>query len=89
VLAPHAFVLRYFNARHGDRLLVVNLGADLGVASVPEPLLAPPFGTHWQLAWSSEAPRYGGLGATHPCTAKGWRFASDCAALLRAEPEHG
>jgi maltooligosyltrehalose trehalohydrolase len=85
VLAPHAFVLRYFDARHGDRLLAVNLGADLRLPSLAEPLLAPPRGARWHLVWSSEATRYGGLGATDPGAAAGWRLPSDSAALLRAE----
>ena len=85
VLGAHAFVLRYFDARHGDRLLAVNLGADLLLSSAPEPLLAPPREAHWALAWSSEAPRYGGLGALNPCGSAGWRLPADCATLLRAE----
>ena len=36
VLGAQAFVLRYFDARHGDRLLAVNLGADL-LLSLPRP----------------------------------------------------
>ena len=42
-----------------DRLLVVNLGSDLEMARVPEPLIAPPFGRRWKLKWSSEDARYG------------------------------
>ncbi|HSD43646.1 MAG TPA: malto-oligosyltrehalose trehalohydrolase [Burkholderiales bacterium] len=86
VLAPHAFVLRFFDARHGDRLLAVNLGPDLHRASVPEPLVAPPLGARWRMAWSSEEPRYGGQGAIAPCTAAGWHLPADSAVLLRAEP---
>jgi len=29
---------------------------------VPEPLIAPPPGHGWSLAWSSEHPQYGGRG---------------------------
>jgi maltooligosyltrehalose trehalohydrolase len=86
VLATHAFVLRFFDADAGDRLLAINLGADLVLVSIPEPLLAPPTGTRWVLVWSSEHARYGGLGALDPCGTAGWRFPSDSAALLRAEP---
>jgi maltooligosyltrehalose trehalohydrolase len=85
VLGAHAFVLRYFDARHGDRLLAVNLGPDLILPSAPEPLLAPPRAARWALAWSSEAPRYGGLGALNPCGSAGWRLPADCATLLRAD----
>jgi maltooligosyltrehalose trehalohydrolase len=86
VLGPHAFVLRFFNAEHGDRLLVVNFGADLDLSSAPEPLLAPPAGARWALLWSSEHVRYGGLGALDPCGKTGWYVSSDCTTLLWAEP---
>ncbi len=43
-----------FRRRDGDRLLIVNLGCDLDLTPAPEPLLAPPTGAAWQLAWSSE-----------------------------------
>ena len=43
VLADRAMVLR-FHLPRGDRALVVNLGRDLALGSVPEPLLAPPSG---------------------------------------------
>ena len=62
VLGPGAFLLRYLDAAHGDRLLVVNLDCDLDVTPAPEPLLAPPAGARWTLAWSSESPQYGGQG---------------------------
>ena len=84
VLGAHAFVLRYFDAEHGDRLLAVNLGTDLNFVSVAEPLLAPPIGSRWVLAWSSEHTRYGGLGVLDPCRESGWRLPSDSATLLRA-----
>jgi maltooligosyltrehalose trehalohydrolase len=86
VLAPHVFVLRFFAPGRGDRLLAVNLGADWAPPAAPEPLLAPPRGMRWRLVWSSEHPRYGGLGALNPCGDEGWRLPSDSAALLRAEP---
>ena len=43
VIGPGAFILRYFGGEDGDRLLVVNLGCDIDLHPVPEPLLAPPF----------------------------------------------
>src|SRR6185503_11438165 len=63
VLGTHTFALRYFEASGDDRLLVVNLDADLHLEVAAEPLLAPPLGKLWQLAWSSDHPRYGGTGA--------------------------
>jgi maltooligosyltrehalose trehalohydrolase len=62
VLGPGALLLRYVDGARGDRLLVVNLECDLDFTPVREPLLAPPPGARWRLAWSSEAPRYGGQG---------------------------
>jgi maltooligosyltrehalose trehalohydrolase len=84
VLADGAFALRWFDAEHGDRLLVVNLGAQVDLAPAPEPLLAPPYRGRWTLAWSSDEPRYGGLGAIAPCGAAGWTLPGDSASLLRA-----
>jgi maltooligosyltrehalose trehalohydrolase len=62
ILAPGAFLLRFFGPEGDDRLLLVNFGRDLKPDVVPEPLLAPPLGKGWRLAWSSEDPRYGGGG---------------------------
>ena len=62
VLAPEAFLLRFFGGEAGDRLLIVNLGGDVDVTPAPEPLLAPPAGRPWTMVWSSEEPRYGGQG---------------------------
>jgi maltooligosyltrehalose trehalohydrolase len=64
VLGPEAFVLRFFGVGLDldDRLLCVNLGRDLNLPSVAEPLLAPLEGTRWSLIWSSETVRYGGNG---------------------------
>lgn len=57
VLSSEAFLLRY-----AGRLVLVNLGADLDLAEVAEPLLAPPAGHTWRVILSSEDPRYGGAG---------------------------
>jgi len=62
VLAPEAFLLRFFGGTAGDRLLLINLGGDLDLTPAPEPLLAPPAGGDWTLCWSSEVPEYGGQG---------------------------
>jgi maltooligosyltrehalose trehalohydrolase len=88
-LSEHCFVLRWFDADHGDRLLVVNLDCELSPASIAEPLLAPPRGSGWQLAWSSEAPGYGGLGSFEPVADHGrgaWRIQAQSAVLLVATP---
>jgi maltooligosyltrehalose trehalohydrolase len=62
VLGPGTFLLRYIDHEHGDRLLVINLDRDLDFTSVREPLVAPPLGARWRLAWSSEKAEYGGQG---------------------------
>jgi maltooligosyltrehalose trehalohydrolase len=84
VLGPDAFVLRFFGAADGDdRLLVVNLGGDLPLPILPEPLLAPPEDARWHVAWSSDDPRYGGCGAA-PFDADGpWRLPAQAALMLR------
>lgn len=62
VLSDRAFLLRFFGEDGDDRLLIVNLGPDLLMNAVPEPLVAPPEGRDWTLLWSSEHPAYGGEG---------------------------
>jgi len=88
VLGPEAFVLRFFGRPFGkggeDRLLLVNLGRDLDLEPVPEPLLAPPAGLRWEVLWSSEEPRYGGSGAPAPEDEEGgWRLPGQAAAAMR------
>jgi maltooligosyltrehalose trehalohydrolase len=84
VLSPEAFVLRFFGENAGDRLLVVNLGRDLDLEPVPEPLLAPLTGSRWEVLWSSEDPRYGGSGAPPPEDEEGrWRIAGRTATVLK------
>jgi maltooligosyltrehalose trehalohydrolase len=65
VLGAEAFVLRYATGTGDDRLLLVNLGGDLELAAIAEPLLAAPRGKEWSVAFSTEDPRYGG-GGTPP-----------------------
>jgi len=65
VLGDEAFVLR-FSGVDDVRLLLVNLGRTLHLDPCPEPLLAPPPGCAWRIAWSSQDPRYGGTGSLEP-----------------------
>jgi maltooligosyltrehalose trehalohydrolase len=60
-IAEHAWMLRFFG-EDGDRVLIVNLGGDLTLIPMPEPLLAPPEDQAWQILWSSERAAYGGMG---------------------------
>lgn len=88
-LSEHSFALRWFDAYHGDRLLIVNLSSELDARSIAEPLLAPPRGSGWQTLWNSEAPEYGGLGAFEPVADHGrgaWQIQAQCAVLLVATP---
>ena len=61
VLGSEAFCVRYFGDGE-DRLLVVNLGAQLHLEHLAEPLLAPLAPEPWRLVWSSESAAYGGHG---------------------------
>lgn len=80
VLSDEAFVIRFFGKRE-DRLLIVNLGADLQLTPCPEPLLAPCEGMAWKAIWSSEDPAYGGNG-TPPLDESDWMIPAHSAALL-------
>jgi maltooligosyltrehalose trehalohydrolase len=95
VLAPLAFALRYFvpdraGSRIGDgatRLLLVNLGVDLDLAPLPEPLLAPPTGRGWAMQWSSDAAAYGGPGDPPLHMQPAWRLHAESAVLLKPDDE--
>jgi maltooligosyltrehalose trehalohydrolase len=82
ILSGSAFLLRYFDSAHGDRLAIFNLGAALYLDPAPEPLLAPPQGAAWTLRWSSENPRYGGNGTIPPDSEENWRVPAYSALLL-------
>jgi len=69
-----------------DRLLLVNLGAELYLGEAPEPLLAPPHGHAWTVQWSSEHPRYGGSGTAAVETAEGWYGPAEAAVVLKPAP---
>ena len=85
VLAPHAFLLRYFAGRPDEeRVLLINLGGDLCVRSFAEPLLAPPDGCEWTVEWSTESPCYGG-GGTRDIRPEG-RWALPAASALVLAP---
>ena len=84
VLGPEAFLIRFFGEGGDDRLLLVNLGRDLAFSPLPEPLLAPPEGSDWELLWSSESPRYGGLGTPPVENEDGWHVPSHAALVLRS-----
>jgi hypothetical protein len=72
VLAEHALLLRFDD----DRLLIVNLGPAFRLDVAPEPLLAAPPGTRWELLWTSES------GAFDVTTI--WSIPAEVALLLQA-----
>jgi maltooligosyltrehalose trehalohydrolase len=84
VLAERCLLLRWFDTGQGDRLLLVNLGDELDLSPAPEPLLAPPRDSRWELTWSSEEPRYGGGGAWDPCQSDEWRLPAESALFMQA-----
>ncbi len=87
VLDAEAFVLRFFGEDGDDRLLLVNMGRDLDLQPVPEPLLAPPLGARWRLLWSSEDPAYGGGGTPEVETDGNWHLPGRAALVLAPHME--
>jgi maltooligosyltrehalose trehalohydrolase len=83
VIAGEAFLLRYFGEQGDDRLVLINLGRDLTWAPITEPLLVPPNARQWETLWSSEDPRYGGLG-TPALDAERWFIPGHAALVLAA-----
>ncbi|MDM9644858.1 malto-oligosyltrehalose trehalohydrolase [Rhizobium sp. S163] len=87
VIAQRAFLLRFFaDAPEEERLLIVNLGEDVVVTSLAEPLLAPPARCEWSLAWSSEDFFYGGGGKRPVDLQRRWTLSADSAILLAPKP---
>jgi maltooligosyltrehalose trehalohydrolase len=88
VLGPEALVLRFFDSdpQAHDRLLCLNLGRDLALPAIAEPLLAPPDGVQWTLLWSSEALRYGGGGTPGLDPASGWFLPGHAAVVFGITP---
>jgi maltooligosyltrehalose trehalohydrolase len=80
---PHVLLLRYISS-DGERLLVVNLGAD-HLSAMNDPLLASRPGARWQRLWSSEHPDYGGGGGFSFQEEGQWMLAGSSAMLLGSE----
>jgi maltooligosyltrehalose trehalohydrolase len=88
VLSPEAFVLRFFGGQDDageQRLLLVNLGIDCHLDPAPEPLLAPPADCEWITQWSSEDPKYGGIGTPALDTDQNWQIPGHAAVLLKPQ----
>ncbi len=82
VLSGDAFLLRYFGAA-GDRLLIVNFGLDLHLNPSPEPLLGPMQDMAWEILWSSEDVRYGGIGTAEVETPDNWKIPGHAAVVMK------
>lgn len=82
VLGPQAFVLRYFLDDGQDRLLLVNLGREMKMTTVPEPLLGCPPNHCWQLVLSTESLTYGGAGFA-PVEKDGWQIPAEAAVFMK------
>lgn len=82
ILGSHAFCLRFLGEEDGDRLILLNFGTDLELVSAPEPLLAPPEDSHWEVLWSSEAVLYGGGGTPPLNTEEIWHIPGHAAVVL-------
>jgi len=89
VLSSAAFALRFFTpGQVDDRVVVVNLGADLQRPSFAEPLLAPPEHCDWQCRWSSEEPAYGGTGTRELWPDGLWKIPGESTVVLSPGPCH-
>jgi maltooligosyltrehalose trehalohydrolase len=86
VLGSASFVLRYSSATNDDRLLLVNFGASHALHPVSEPLLAPPERCRWETLWTSESPRYGGVGSGVIATPEPWALPAESAVVLKPVP---
>jgi maltooligosyltrehalose trehalohydrolase len=83
VFGPSAFGIRLFGGEAGDRLLLVNLGGQLDLAFIADPLFAPPARSSWQKIWSSSDVVYGGDGTAPEWeTERGVTLAAECAIVL-------
>jgi maltooligosyltrehalose trehalohydrolase len=89
VLGPEAFVVRFFSSDfQDDRLLLVNLGAQLLLDPSPEPLLGAPENAQWDLLWSTEDPKYGGDGTPPLDSELNWIIPAHAAAVLKPVKKH-
>jgi maltooligosyltrehalose trehalohydrolase len=79
---PQILLIRY-QSEDGERLVIVNLGRTTTMR-MNDPLLAPPAGHSWQMAWCSEQVEYGGSGVAPSFGEGQWRLQPRCTWLLLA-----
>jgi maltooligosyltrehalose trehalohydrolase len=88
VIGARALILRYFaDDPRDERLVAANLGRDLPLRSIPDPLAAPPEGLEWSLMWSTEDPRYGGEGQRAIDTRERWTLTADTVLVFAPTPK--
>ncbi len=88
VLAERCFLLRYWRDGADSqqaRLLVINLGDDLNLPEIAEPLLGTE-GGGWESLFSSEDQKYGGTGSPDFEDTDGWHMAARSAVYLAPRP---
>jgi maltooligosyltrehalose trehalohydrolase len=83
ILSEEAFAVRSVGQAGEERLVLINLGRDLRLSPIPEPLLAPPENCAWETQWSSENPRYGGGGAPPVETGPSWFLPGHAGLVLK------
>jgi maltooligosyltrehalose trehalohydrolase len=86
VLGEEALALRFLAEDGNDRLLLVNLGKDVSLSPIPEPLVADPADRRWQSAFSSDDPRYGGHGTPAASFDQDWVLPAESAQFFISVP---
>ena len=88
ILGPQAFCVRY-KTGVSDRLLLINLGNDFELTSLPFPLLAPLPQKPWEFCWSSEDVRYSGPGTVKAINKKNLYMPARSLQIYKSGGKHG
>jgi maltooligosyltrehalose trehalohydrolase len=84
VLNADSFLLRFFGEQDGDRLMIINFGANFTFNPDPEPLLVAGDNKQWEILWSSDDFSYGGEGIAFPITPY-WEIPGHSATVLKTK----
>lgn len=82
VLGSDSFLIRFFGGKRGDRLIIINFGADHTFNPAPEPLLVAGQDLEWEVILSSEFFIYGGEGSS-PINTPHWKIPGHSAIVLK------